>query len=91
LTALDNGEFDHYQPQIELSSGRLVGVEALVRWQHPEHGLIMPAHFIGIPEEAGLILRLGEWVLREASAQTRQCREGLFPALKTAINLSAGN
>ncbi len=87
--ALDNEEFVlYYQPQIELASGRLAGVEALVRWQHPEHGLIMPAHFIGVLEETGLILRLGEWVLREASAQTRQWREGLFPDLETAVNIS---
>ena len=87
--ALENQEFVlHYQPQIDLNTGRLSGVEALVRWQNPEHGLIMPSLFIGILEETGLILRLGEWVLREACRQAQQWRSCRFPELKTAINIS---
>ena len=78
----------HYQPQVEMATGRVVGVEALVRWQHPRLGLIPPAEFIPLAEATGLIVPIGEWVLREA---TRRCgdwqRRGLGP-LRVAVNLS---
>ncbi len=87
--ALEQGEFMlNYQPQIEAESGHIIGVEALIRWRHPEIGIISPAKFIPLAEETGLIIPLGEWVLREA------CRQAaLWQAqghrLIMSINLSA--
>ncbi|HSB95749.1 MAG TPA: EAL domain-containing protein [Spongiibacteraceae bacterium] len=88
--ALDNGELVlHYQPQICLASGSVVGVEALVRWQHPKRGLLPPIHFIGIAEESGLIVAIGYWVLREACRQqVAWVRQGLQP-LRMSVNISA--
>ncbi|OTP70422.1 diguanylate cyclase/phosphodiesterase (GGDEF & EAL protein) with PAS/PAC sensor(s) [Caballeronia sordidicola] len=88
--ALHRGEFLlHYQPQIEIASGRIVGVEALVRWQHPTRGLVPPMQFIPLAEESGLIEPLGEWVLRTACAQTAAWAHSGLPALRMAINVSA--
>ncbi len=78
----------HYQPQIHIATGRVVGVEALVRWQHPERGLIPPGAFISIAEESRLIVPLGEWVLRSACVQNRLWRARGLGDLKISINLS---
>lgn len=78
----------HYQPQIDLRNGRMVGVEALVRWNHPERGLIAPAHFIPLAEETGLIVPLGEWLLRKAGSQQKEWLSRGLQVGKVAINLS---
>ncbi|MDR7379669.1 diguanylate cyclase (GGDEF)-like protein/PAS domain S-box-containing protein [Rhodoferax ferrireducens] len=88
--ALERNEFVlHYQPQIDLASGAIIGVEALIRWNHPQLGMVSPARFIPVSEECGLIIPIGDWVLREACRQAVAWqREGL-PALCMAVNLSA--
>ncbi|HEY6896125.1 MAG TPA: EAL domain-containing protein [Rhodocyclaceae bacterium] len=79
----------HYQPQIDLASGAVVGVEALIRWQHPELGLISPVEFIPIAESTGLILPIGEWVMQTALGQLRAWNEAGLPLGLVAVNLSA--
>lgn len=79
----------HYQPQVDLPSGRVVGLEALVRWQHPERGVISPAEFIPIAEESGLILPLGQWVLHSACRQARQWLDEGIEFGEIAVNISA--
>ncbi|MCZ7420345.1 EAL domain-containing protein [Verrucosispora sp. WMMA2121] len=89
--ALDRGEFVlHYQPIVSLLDGRMLAVEALVRWQHPELGLIGPDRFIGLAEETGLIVRLGEWVLRQACRDAQRWHTD-FPdaGLVVSVNLAA--
>lgn len=87
--ALKLGQFElHYQPQIASLSGRVVGVEALVRWRHPERGLVPPEQFIPVAEATGVILQLGEWVLDEACGQIRAWRDQGMVAITMAVNLS---
>ncbi len=88
--ALAQGEFElHYQPQFELASDRVIGVEALIRWRHPEEGLISPARFIPVAEDSGLIVPIGEWVIQEACRQAVVWRAAGLPPLVMAVNLSA--
>ena len=88
--ALERGEFQvHYQPKVELATGRICGFEALLRWQHPEKGLVPPAEFIPVLEETGLIVPAGEWVMRTACAQIKAWREAGLPSSPIAVNLSA--
>jgi diguanylate cyclase (GGDEF)-like protein/PAS domain S-box-containing protein len=87
--ALDKGElFLVYQPQIDISNGRITGLEALLRWQHPDLGLVPPDKFIQIAENSALILPIGEWVLRTACSQGRKWQEQGLPAVTVAVNVS---
>jgi EAL domain-containing protein (putative c-di-GMP-specific phosphodiesterase class I) len=88
--ALERHEFElHYQPKINLKSGQIAGVEALIRWRHPERGLIPPAEFIPIAETCGLIVPIGRWVLREACMQAREWQRAGLPQIRVAVNISA--
>ena len=88
--ALKLGEFLlHYQPRIDLATGLVIGVEALVRWRHPDRGIVPPGEFIPAAEASGLIRPLGEWVLRAACKQAAAWRDAGLPPLSMAVNLSA--
>ncbi|MBV8649011.1 EAL domain-containing protein [Paludibacterium sp.] len=88
--ALDRNEFMlHYQPQVDMRSGRIVGAEALIRWNHPALGLLGPNRFIDVAEERGFIVQLGNWVIREACRQLAAWRSADLPEISLAINLSA--
>lgn len=87
--ALENKEFQlYYQPKLDLISGKIKGVEALIRWKHSERGFISPGEFIPLAEETGLIIRMGEWVLRTACAQMKAWQEAGLPFIQTSVNLS---
>lgn len=87
---LARGEFRlHYQPQVDARDGRLVGAEALLRWQHPQRGLLSPDAFIGVAERHRLMVPLGEWVMREAARQSRLWHQSGVAAVPIAVNLSA--
>lgn len=88
--ALERNEFElHYQPQYDMVNNRLVGVESLIRWNHPELGCIPPARFIPIAEETGLIVPIGRWVLREACRKNYEWQLSGFEPFKVAVNVSA--
>lgn len=89
LRALANGEFVlHYQPRVQLSTGAMSGVEALLRWQHPSLGLLPPSRFIDVAEETGLIVPIGEWVIHAACRQVKQWQAEGLPPLRVAVNIS---
>ena len=88
-TALGNQELSLcYQPQFDLHNNQLTGVEALIRWHHPELGTIAPSEFIPLAEQGGQIIEMGYWVLAEACAQYQRCQRQGFPTFKLAVNLS---
>jgi len=87
---LERGEFRvHYQPKIDMATGSITGVEALLRWQHPELGLLLPEKFIHLAEETGLIVPIGLWTLREVCTRAKAWQEAGLPRLPVAVNLSA--
>jgi diguanylate cyclase (GGDEF)-like protein len=87
--ALENQELTvYYQPRVNILTGQIIGMEALLRWQHPQMGLVAPSIFIPIAEETGLIVPIGEWVLRTACIQCRAWQQAGLPPLKMAVNLS---
>jgi len=88
--AVDNGELMlHYQPQVSLKDGKIIGVEALLRWQHLKLGMLSPAEFIPLAEESGLIVPIGEWVLHTAVRQMKTWMQAGLPPMTVAVNLSA--
>ncbi|MBI1877538.1 MAG: EAL domain-containing protein [Chloroflexi bacterium] len=87
--AIERQEFElYYQPIVSLATGQIAGVEALLRWQHPQRGLIGPAEFISLAEETGLISPIGEWVLRTACTQAKIWQDAGLAALHVAVNVS---
>jgi diguanylate cyclase (GGDEF)-like protein/PAS domain S-box-containing protein len=88
--AMERQEFVlHYQPTMNLETGTIVGVEALIRWRHPQLGLVPPAQFVPVAEECGFIVAIGRWVLREACRQARAWQDAGLPPMRIAINVSA--
>jgi diguanylate cyclase (GGDEF)-like protein/PAS domain S-box-containing protein len=79
----------HYQPKVNLKTGAIVGVEALIRWQHPLRGLLLPGQFLTIAEDTGMIIAIGQWVLREACRQTREWLDAGIPAVPVSVNISS--
>ncbi len=88
-SALERNEFTlHYQPQVSLLTGQVIGMEALLRWQHAELGMISPAHFIPLAEDTGLIIPIGAWVLHTACKQTKAWHDAGLPPVRVAVNIS---
>jgi diguanylate cyclase (GGDEF)-like protein/PAS domain S-box-containing protein len=88
--ALERQEFSlHFQPQVDIRTSKVVGVEALLRWHHPERGLLSPATFMAVAEESGLIEPIGQWVLRSACQRAKAWQDAGYPPLKMAVNISA--
>jgi diguanylate cyclase len=88
--ALDRSEFEvHYQPIVDAYTGTVVGAEALLRWRHPELGLLLPSEFIPIAEENGLIIPMGEWILENACIQNRSWQDSGLPRIRVGVNLSS--
>ena len=88
--ALGNGELLlHYQPKFSIGSGKIIGAEALVRWRHPQRGLVPPAEFIPLAEATGLVVQVGEWVLEAACAQAQVWKDAGLPPIRLAVNVSA--
>jgi EAL domain-containing protein (putative c-di-GMP-specific phosphodiesterase class I) len=79
----------HYQPKVNLKTGAITSVEALIRWQHPERGLLLPQEFLAIAEDTGMIVAIGQWVLREACRQTREWLDAGLLAVPVAVNISS--
>jgi EAL domain-containing protein (putative c-di-GMP-specific phosphodiesterase class I) len=79
----------HYQPKVNLETGEITGVEALIRWQHPDRGLLPPSQFVPIAEDCGLILQIGRWAVREACGQARSWQNAGLPPMPIAVNVSA--
>ena len=87
--ALERNEFElYYQPQIVCNTGKIAGMEALIRWNHPERGLVMPSQFISLTEQTGAIIPIGEWVLKTACAQCRQWQDRFGLRLRMGVNVS---
>ena len=87
--AIERNEFMlHYQPQVDVVTGKIHGTEALIRWRHPEFGMVSPAHFIPLAEETGMIVQIGDWILRTACAQAKAWQKAGVPT-RVAVNLSA--
>ena len=88
--AIDERQFVlHYQPQVSISTGRIEGLEALLRWNDPDHGIVSPAKFLPLLETSGLIVPVGEWVMRQAADDSRRSREAGFGPLRISVNVSA--
>jgi len=87
--ALERNQFEvYYQPQISFASGRIIGAEALIRWHHPELGMVAPAKFIPLAEESGIIIQIGEWILRESALQAKQWVAQGYPIRQISVNVS---
>jgi EAL domain-containing protein (putative c-di-GMP-specific phosphodiesterase class I) len=88
--ALDRDEFVlHYQPKIDLETGAITGAEALIRWQHPDRGLLTPSYFVPLAEDCGLIVPIGQWVLREVCRQARAWLDAGLQLMPVSVNVSA--
>lgn len=89
-TALEKSEFElYYQPQVDIMTGQILGMEALLRWCHPQRGIVCPSQFIPVAEETGLIISIGEWVLKRACAQAQTWQKSSGRPLQVSVNLSA--
>lgn len=87
--AVEDGQFElYYQPQVSMRTGRVISLEALIRWHHPERGFISPAEFIPLAETLGVIRKIGDWVIREACQQMQRWRQQGFSSLRVAVNIS---